>query len=247
MTRDVAAVERTRVDVADAFVIGEKVDAIADPHRPSGVTVGKFEFFEVAAMRCIGPDLARRSAAIALPARGIERVATEHERTFRSDRKRARMSELQFARFAAVTRNRKRPRLTFEPGARVGNEVNLRAVRAPADNLREGRTQERQALRFAAARRHDVDFGIAVVVRDERDRSSRRARAAASYTCRSSPSAGSRCRLRRQRSTDRPRIRIRCDRPQSSGIGNSLDSWFAGSWRTREARSCGRLLLCGTK
>ena len=30
-----------RIDVADAFVIGEEVDAIADPHRPARIAVGK--------------------------------------------------------------------------------------------------------------------------------------------------------------------------------------------------------------
>ena len=40
VTAYVASVERARIDVADAFVIGQEIDAIADPHRPAGISVG---------------------------------------------------------------------------------------------------------------------------------------------------------------------------------------------------------------
>ncbi len=35
-----ASVEFARIDVADAFVIGQEVDAVSDPHRPAGIPVG---------------------------------------------------------------------------------------------------------------------------------------------------------------------------------------------------------------
>ena len=107
---------------------------------------------------------AGRTAAIALPTRGIDRVASEHQRAAWTCRKRARVSKMKIARLAALARNHEGARLAFVPGAWIGDEMNLTSVGAPADDVRDGRTQKGQALRLAAGGGHDIDFGIAVVV-----------------------------------------------------------------------------------
>jgi hypothetical protein len=66
-----------RVKIADAFVVGEEKDAVADPHRPADVSVESDQTGELAARFRIDPDLARGSAAVTFPTGGIVVITTE--------------------------------------------------------------------------------------------------------------------------------------------------------------------------
>ena len=77
VTLEVAAVERARIDVADALVIALKIDAFADPHRPGGVAVRQWQALEITVCVCVDPDFAGGAAAVALPSRGVRSIAPD--------------------------------------------------------------------------------------------------------------------------------------------------------------------------
>ena len=71
---------RARVDVAEAFVVGQEVDPLADPARSRQIAVQTQQRPERAAAVGVDPERAGRAAAIALPVRGVaERVARQDD------------------------------------------------------------------------------------------------------------------------------------------------------------------------
>ena len=162
-----AAVQRARINIADALVIRQEVNAIADPHRPARITVGQREPREDAAAHRIDPNLAGGTAAITLPSRRVGGVASNNHSPVRPGSERAGVPQIQLARRTPVARDRKGTRFALIPSSGVGAEINFAAVLAPADSLREGGAEEREAARFAAARRHHVELGITLIRRDK--------------------------------------------------------------------------------
>ncbi len=88
MTAQIGAVGRAGIDVADAFVIGKEEDARTDPHRPHEIAgdvaaqPGRMSPLPVR----VDPKLPGRSAAVALPARGVDGVASDEHRAAGGDR-----------------------------------------------------------------------------------------------------------------------------------------------------------------
>src|SRR5581483_11321056 len=121
---DVAAVQRTRIDIPDTFVVGKEEDALADPHRPYRIA-GQTQALEFTGVLRIDPYFAGRPAAVAFPVRRIVLVAPDHHAAVRTGIKRLHMSETKFARCSAGRRNRKPARVACVPCAWIAYEENF--------------------------------------------------------------------------------------------------------------------------
>ncbi len=82
----VGSVRQARVEIADAFGIGQVVDAPADPHRARQVARELRHAAERPGPGRIDPQMAGRSAAVALPARRIRRVPADDPRVAGTER-----------------------------------------------------------------------------------------------------------------------------------------------------------------
>ena len=66
-------------------MVGDEVDALANPHRGGQVAVGGLEAGEGAVAFAINPEYARRAAAIAFPPGGVARVSSQDNRAALSE------------------------------------------------------------------------------------------------------------------------------------------------------------------
>ncbi len=166
----VAAVGEDRVDVADALMIGEEVDALAGPHRPDEIARERDQAHEDSVAGAIDPDIARGTAAVPFPARRIVGVAADDEAAVGMLRDRARVAEPKRFGPAAACRHAIRARFARERRVGVGAEEDGASVGRPAGDGAGFGAQERQPSRDPADGRHDVNFGVPLFARDEGDR-----------------------------------------------------------------------------
>ena len=90
----IAAVGPHGVEVADAFVVAQEEDAFADPHRPDEIAGQAHESRE-RSVAAVDPQVARRTAAVALPARRVVVVPADREAAVGVLGERARVAEAQ--------------------------------------------------------------------------------------------------------------------------------------------------------
>ncbi len=184
----VRAVGLARVEIAHALGVRQVVHAVADPHRARDVA-GQFRHPpERAAAVRVDPQVPGRAAAIALPARGVRRVAADDLRVAGSQREVIDLSQRQQLRHAARGVERERAVVAEERLAVRRHEEHV-PFRRPAAHHHVG-PEPRQAPRRAAFGRHHVDLRVLLVAADERElravgRNARRGRLPQS--CRQAP------------------------------------------------------------
>ena len=156
-----------RVEVAYAFAVGEEVHALADPHRARDVAGQLGHAAERAAARGVDPKMSRGTAAIALPARGVGGVASDHHRLAWSEGQVVHLSERQHLRHAARGVQRVRAVIAEERLAVRRDEQNVPVGREAA-NHHIG-PEPRHAPGGPAFRGHEVHLGMLLVATHERD------------------------------------------------------------------------------
>lgn len=72
----------TGVEVADAFVVGDEVDAFADPLGHGGIAVEFDQPPPFAIAGSVDPEVTSASAAIAFPVRDVDDVTSDDHATF---------------------------------------------------------------------------------------------------------------------------------------------------------------------
>jgi hypothetical protein len=73
----VAAIRQAGVDIGDALVVGDKIDALANPHRSGEVAVGRFEPLKLPVAFVVDPEHAGGAAPIAFPAGRVARMSAQ--------------------------------------------------------------------------------------------------------------------------------------------------------------------------
>jgi len=161
VTREVAAIRLARVDVADTFGVRQEVHALADPHRARDVAL-QFRHPAIGARTLrVDPQVARRAAAIALPARRIRRVAADHARAAGAEGQVIHLAQRERLRQAAGRVDRVRAIVAEERLALGGDEHDVAFARPAAHH--HVRTQVGQASRRAAFGRHHVHLRVLLV------------------------------------------------------------------------------------
>ena len=162
----VRAVGLARVEIAHALGVRQVVHAVADPHRAGDVAGQLRHPPERAAAVRVDPQVPGRAAAIALPARGVRRVAADDLRVAGSQREVIDLSQRQQLRHAARGVERERAVIAEERLAVRRHEEHV-PFRRPAAHHHVG-PEPRQAPRRAAFGRHHVDLRVLLVAADER-------------------------------------------------------------------------------
>jgi hypothetical protein len=168
VTAEIASVRRDGVDVADPLVIGEEEDALAEPHRPDKVAVELGADSPVVARTVrIDPQMPGRPAAIALPARRVDRVAAEYGRAVLRDVERHRVADAEGDRLTAFGIDTERERLSDERRACIRGEVDGAPVARPAAAVEDFAAEIGEPPRPVAFGVHHVQLGMPFVPADE--------------------------------------------------------------------------------
>ena len=158
------------VEVPVRLVVGEEVDARADPHRVREVAAQRHQRRPRAVAPDVDPDRAGGAAAVALPAGRVARVTTDDDTlAARFERDRPGGPDAQRRRGAAGDGHRVEVGVAPEGLRGVGGDDDGLPVLGPADGGGE-RPEPREAAGGAAIGIHHVGLGGAVVAADEGDR-----------------------------------------------------------------------------
>ena len=123
------------VEIAHALGVGKEVDAVADPHRVGQVALEPAHPSKCSAAFGVDPEVPRRPATVALPARRVGGVA--------SDEAGSGGAEGEVVDLPIGQHLRRAPQRVERPGAVVAKE-----------RLAEGRDEQDPALRSPAAKHH---------------------------------------------------------------------------------------------
>jgi len=147
-------------------VVGDEVDALADPHRGGQVAVGGLEAGEVAVARAVNPEHARCAAAIAFPPCGVARVPAQDDRAVGSETDVLRQSVGVLLGQSAFQRHAPQPDFAWRARRGAGVDDRL-AVGRPADHLHARCRLVGQSAWLAAVGGHHIHFGVPLVAGDE--------------------------------------------------------------------------------
>jgi hypothetical protein len=147
-------------------VVRKKIDARTDPQRAGEIAFQLDQPAKLSLAGRINPQVARGAAPITLPARWIERVATNDATAIRPERNRLGGSRRQQFRRATIQTDGPQTRRTAERLLRVAIENDFAGI-GPADDQRVC-AQIRESARFAAFGRHHVHFQAAFIASAER-------------------------------------------------------------------------------
>ncbi len=175
VTRDVRTVRPARIEVADAFRIGEEEHALADPHRAGHVAFEPGQAPELAGPLRVDPQVSRRAAAVTLPARGVRRIASDDARLARPERKMIDLPQRQRGRHSPCRIERERA-IVAEERLPVGRDEDDVPVARPATNDHVG-SEPGEPPRGPALGGHHVDLRMLLVATDECDPASVRRQA----------------------------------------------------------------------
>lgn len=164
---DLGPVGPTGIQVSDALEVRDEIDAVLDPHRARDVPLKPREALKGTLALGIDPQMSGGSAAIALPARGIGRVASDHTLARGPEGQMVDLAELEPLGQACVQRQDIGPVVPEKGLTLGGHEKNLSVRREPPHH--DIRPQPGHAARRPALRRHEVDLGVVLVTADVGD------------------------------------------------------------------------------
>src|SRR5258707_1341841 len=148
---------RTRIDIADAFVIGDKIDTFANPARRGQVTLQAQQGTKLAITGNIAPQAAGSAAPVAFPARWLANVAPNNYTALRPKSNSIGHAIGQGGRQSSLRGQcANRPAIVIEMTG-TGGKKNMLALRVPASNQARAGLKG-QAPRFISQARHEIDL-----------------------------------------------------------------------------------------